>query len=405
MTEQGPTVRRLILAALLILLLLGLGAGRTLFSRAANARELAEVSAEQGKLYVKVAQARRGDKGQTIALPGTLQGQVQAPISARAAGYLKRWNKDIGESVKKGELLAEIDSPEIDQQLSQAIAAREQAASTLGLARSTAARWEGLRKQDVVSQQDLDEKRSAVQQQQSNVAAADANVQRLRQLEAFKRVVAPFAGVVTRRNVDVGDLIDGSRVLFTLAQGDNLRIYVNVPQSYAQLIKPGQQVVITQSELRGQRFAGQVVRTAGAIDTATRTLQVEVSLSNREGRLMPGSYVQVALPMQASKALMVPTNALLIRQEGTLVAVVTGNDKRQGVVKLRKINVGRNYGPDFEVLDGLAEAERVVLNPPDGMTDGQAVVVIPNPPPAGASGASAASGTTGASAAPARDRL
>jgi RND family efflux transporter MFP subunit len=384
--KRRQVVRRLQLTAIAVVLLLGLGAGRTMWARAANAQTLQATSAEQGKLYVKVTTVQRGDKGQTLALPGTLQGQVQAPISARAAGYLKRWTKDIGATVKKGELLAEIDSPEIDQQLSQAVAAREQAASTLALARSTAARWEGLRQQDVVSQQDLDEKRSAVTQQQANVAAAEANVQRLRQLEAFKRVVAPFAGVVTRRNVDVGDLIDGQRVLYTLAQVDSLRVYVNVPQSVAQRVKPGQAVVVTQAELRGQRFAGQVVRTAGAIDTATRTMQVEVALPNADGRLLAGAYVQVALPLPASAALRVPTNALLIRGDGTLVALVDA----QGKVKLRKIAVGRNYGPDFEVLDGLADGERLVLNPPDGLADGQTVVVVPNAPPAAA--ASSASG-------------
>ena len=371
--KRRQIVRRTKIVALVALLLLAVGAGRTLFSRAANAKVLEATSAEQGRQYVKVTQAKRGDSGQTLSLPGTLQGQVQAPISARASGYLKRWTQDIGATVKKGELLAEIDSPEIDQQLSQAAAARDQAASSLGLAKSTAARWEGLRKQDVVSQQDLDEKRSAVAQSQANVAAAEANVRRLRQLEAFKRVLAPFAGVVTRRNVDVGDLIDGSRVLFTLAQVDPLRVYVNVPQSYAQLVKPGQAVVVTQAELRGQRFAGQVLRTSGAIDTTTRTLQIEVGLPNRDGRLLPGAYVQVALPLQASRSLVVPTNTLLFRPEGTMVAVVD----KQGRVTLRKVAVGRNYGPDFELLEGVTEADRLVLNPPDWMADGQTVVVAP----------------------------
>ncbi len=183
---------------------------------------------------------------QALALPGTLQGFVQAPISARASGYLKRWTKDIGARVAQGELLAEIETPEIDQQLSQAVAARAQTASSLELAKSTVARWENLRQKDVVSQQELDERRSAVMQGDANLAAADANVQRLRQLEGFKRVVAPFAGVITRRNVDVGDLIDGAggsagRPLFLLTQTDPLRVYVNVPQSYANLVKPGQQ--------------------------------------------------------------------------------------------------------------------------------------------------------------------
>jgi RND family efflux transporter MFP subunit len=320
---------------------------------------------------VKTTHARRSGTGQTLSLPGTLQGFVQSPISARATGYLKRWSKDIGARVVQGELLAEIESPEIDQQLSQAVAAREQAASGLELAKSTVQRWEGLRQKDVVSQQDLEEKRSAVAQSLAVVAAAEANVQRLRQTEAFKRVLAPFSGVITRRNVDVGDLIDSSRVLFTLSQTDNLRIYVNVPQAYAQLIKPGQSVDVTQGELRGQRFHAQVVRTAASIDTATRTMQVEVALANREGALLPGAYVQVSLPLQANASLSAPTNTLLFRAEGTMVAVVDG----QGRVALHRVTVGRNYGADFEVLAGITETDQLVLNPPDWLADGQAVVV------------------------------
>ena len=212
--------------------------------------------------------------------------------------------------VEKGELLAEIETPEIDQQLSQAIAARQQAAASLDLARSTIERWESLRKKDAVSQQELDERRSANAQAVANLAAADANVERLRQLEGFKRIVAPFAGVITRRNVDVGDLIDagssGGRALFLLAQTDPLRVYVNVPQTYSQLIKPGQKVVVTQAELRGRTFEGEVARTSASIDTTTRTMQVEVALPNRDGTLLPGAFVQVSLPLAASKALQIP---------------------------------------------------------------------------------------------------
>ena len=216
---------------------------------------------------------KAGEPGQTVALPGTLQGFVQAPIAARASGYLKRWHKDIGSHVKKGDLLAEIDSPEIDQQLSQAVAAREQTAASLQLALSTMERWEALRKKDAVSQQELDERRGATAQARANLAAADANVERLRELQAFKRVIAPFSGMITRRNVDVGDLIDAGggagRTMFVLSQTDPLRIYVNVPQAYAQSVKTGQKVVVTQAELHGQSFQGEVARTSGAIDTAT----------------------------------------------------------------------------------------------------------------------------------------
>ncbi|MDB5847057.1 MAG: efflux transporter periplasmic adaptor subunit [Rhodoferax sp.] len=396
---RRKTVRRTQIAAVVVVLLLAAGAGRTVFSRMANARVLESSSAEQSKQYVHVTQAKRSQTGQTLVLPGTLQGFVQSPIAARSSGYLKRWTKDIGSRVEKGELLADIESPEIDQQLSQAVAAREQAASSLALARSTVERWEGLRKKDVVSQQDLDEKRSAVAQMQASVAAADANMQRLRQLEAFKHVVAPFSGVITRRNVDVGDLIDSAKVLFTLSQTDPLRVYVNVPQASAQLVKPGQKVTVTQAELRGQKFEGQVSRTSASIDTLTRTMQVEVALPNRDHSLLPGAYVQIALPLAASQALTVPTNTLLFRGTGTMVGVVDA----KGGVTLRRIGVGRNYGENFEVLDGVTEADRIVLNPPDWLADGQTVTVAENKPVAPATAASAgATGTADAAAAKAK---
>jgi RND family efflux transporter MFP subunit len=375
--RRRQIVRRTRIAVLIVLVLLAIGAARTVFVRIANARALEASSTELAKQYVKTALPQTAAAGQTLALPGTLQGFVQSPISARASGYLKRWTKDIGSQVQKGELLAEIETPEIDQQLSQAIAARQQAASSLELAKSTVARWENLRKKDVVSQQDLDERRSGLAQATANVAAADANVQRLRQTEGFKRVVAPFAGVITRRNVDVGDLIDagGSRPLFLLAQTDPLRVYINVPQAYAQLVKAGQPVVVTQAELRGQSFKGEVARTSGAIDTATRMMQVEVSLPNREGLLLPGAYVQVSLPLAASRALSVPANALLFRAEGTRVATVDA----EGRVRLRTINVGRNYGETVEVLDGITANDRLILNPSDSLAEGDVVAVAKEP--------------------------
>jgi RND family efflux transporter MFP subunit len=369
--KRRQIVSRAKIASLVVLALLVLGGARTVLVRMANAHALEVTSTEQSRQYVKTAVARRSGTSQTLALPGTLQGFVQSPVAARANGYVKRWTVDIGSKVAKGELLAEIETPEIDQQLLQAQAAREQSASSLALAKSTLERWEGLRKKDVVSQQDLDERRSAVAQSQANLDAAQANVQRLRQLEEFKRVVAPFAGVITRRNVDVGDLIDSSRVLFNLSQTDPLRVYVSVPQAYSQLVKAGQEVVVTQGELRGQRFMGKVARTSASVDAVTRTMQVEVALPNREGMLMPGSYVQVALPLSASQSLVAPTNALLFRASGTMLAVVDA----QGRVTLRKVGVGRNFGADFEVLEGISETERLILNPPDWMADGQSVVV------------------------------
>ena len=378
--RRRQIVRSTRIAVLLVLALLAIGAARTVYVRVANARALEAGTAERATQYVKTALPQTAGSGQTLALPGTLQGFTQSPISARASGYLKRWTRDIGSRVEKGELLAEIETPEIDQQLSQAVAARQQAAAALELAKSTLARWEGLRKKDVVSQQDLDERRGALAQASANLAAADANVQRLRQTEGFKRVLAPFAGVITRRNVDVGDLIDagagnGGRALFQLAQTAPLRVYLNVPQAYAQLVKEGQPVVVTQSELRGQSFKGQVARTSGAIDSATRMMQVEVALPNKEGILLPGAYVQVSLPLTPSRALSIPANALLFRAEGTRVAVVDA----EGKVRLRSVSLGRNYGETVEVIDGLTATDRLVLNPSDSLAEGDVVAVAKEP--------------------------
>ncbi len=381
--KRRQILRRAKIAMFAILVLLALGAGRTVLSRMANAQALEKGGADRAKQYVKVTQPKSAGSGQTLVLPGTLQGYVQSPISARASGYLKRWYKDIGSRVAKGELLAEIEAPEIDQQLTQGIAAREQAASSLALATSSMQRWEALRKKDAVSQQELDERRSGEVQARANLAAADANVERLRQLESFKRVVAPFAGVITRRNVDTGDLIDAGggsgRTLFVLTQTDPLRIYVNVPQAYAQLIKPGQKVALAQAELRGKTFEGEIARTAGAIDTATRSMQIEISLPNREGELLPGAYVQVSLPLQTSiQALTMSTGTLIFRSEGMRVAVVD----EQGRIKLRPVKIGRNYGENVEVLEGVSAKDRLVLNPSDSLVDGDQVEVVVAPPPA-----------------------
>lgn len=373
--KRQQMVRRTRAILVVVALLLLIGAARTLYQRHANASALEKVAAEQSTQYVLTTTPTLPQKGQTLTLPGTLQGYVQASIAARVSGYLKRWTHDIGSRVKQGELLAEIETPEIDQQLAQAIAAREQAAASLALARSTAQRWEALRQKDVVAQQDLEERRNAVATATANLAAAEANVQRLRQMEGFKRVLAPFAGVVTRRNVDVGDLIDAGagRVLFTMAQTDPLRIYVNVPQSYASRIQPGQPVIVTQAELQGKKFEGKVARTAGAIDIATRQMQVEIALPNPDGSLLPGAYVQVEVPLPPSKMLSVPENALLFRAEGTRVAIVDA----QGKVHLQPVTLGRNYGGSIEVLSGLQGNEQLVLNPSDALAEGDTVTIAP----------------------------
>ena len=376
--RRRQIMRRLKFIAIGVLVLPGLGAARTVLSRAAKGKALDAAVSEHTAIYVKTTLPQPAGSGRTVTLPGTLQGAVQAPIAARAAGYVKSSTKDIGSRVQQGDVLAELEAPELDQQVSQAQAARDQTASTVALAQSTVDRWDALRKKDVVSQQDLDERRAGLVQARANPAAADANLNRLKQLEAFKHVTAPFAGVITKRNVDVGDLIDTSgKPLFLLSQTDPLRVVVSVPQSYANLVRTGQPVIVTQAELQNQQFKGQVTRTSASIDASTRTMQVEVSLPNKDGALLPGAYVQVALPLAASATLSVPSNALLFRGEGTRVATVDA----QGRITLKAVTLGRNNATTVEVSGGLRATDRLVLNPPDSMVDGD-VVTLQAPPTA-----------------------
>jgi len=381
--RRHTILRRAKIACAVVLVLLAIGAGRTVVSRIANAHALETNVAEQSKQYVTTVQAKRTDNANALTLPGTLQGYVEAPIYARSSGYLLHWYKDIGSHVKKGELLADIDTPEIDQQLSQAIASRQQAAANLELAKSSAERWESMRQKDVVSQQELDERRSAFAQAKANLAAADANTRRLEQLESFKRIIAPFDGIVTRRNIDVGGLVDAGnggsgRALFSLAQVDPLRIYVSVPQAYAAMIKQGQAVTVKQTELAGQIFQGVVARMAGAIDATTRTMQIEINIPNHDSKLLPGAYVEVSLPVVKSQSLVALPNTLLFRSEGPRVAIVDGT----GHVKLQPVTIGRDLGKSIEILSGIGENDRLILNPSDSLADGD-VVVISRAPAAG----------------------
>jgi RND family efflux transporter MFP subunit len=368
------TMRRIKAAALVVLAALLLGGTAALFVRHARAQAAAANSGLQNKQYVLSVHANAGGRGETLSLPGTLIGYNEAPIAARTGGYLMRWTKDIGSRVNKGELLAEISNPEADQQLAQAVAARQQLVSTLELAKVSLDRWENLKAQHAVSQQEYDERRSAYVQTRANLEAADANIKRLRELESYQRVVAPFGGVITRRNVNIGDLIDGSsaRPLFSLTQTDPLRVYVYVPQSYAPQIKIGETVTVSQAELPGQTFKGKIVRTAGAIDVASRSLQTEVNLSNSEGKLLPGAYVTVSLPIAASEILTVPTNTLLLRAEGPRIAVVDSS----GHVHLHPVIIGKDFGLNVQILSGIIAADNLVLNPSDSLADGDAVTVV-----------------------------
>lgn len=375
----GPLLKRAALIGVGVLALLGLGAGANLVLRSAAARALRDASSEHAKLYVTTVQPSTPGASEPLTLPGTLQGMIESPIYARSTGYVLRWHGDIGSPVSKGQVLAEIDTPEVDQQLSQAIAARQQALASSELAKISAERWEALLKKDAVTQQEFNDRSSAYTQAQANLAAADANVRRLQQLEGFKKVLAPFDGVITRRNVDVGDLIDAGnggagRALFNLAQVDRLRVYIYIPQAYAGRIGVGDKVQVAQSEMPGKNVEGTVVRTAGAIDASTRTMQVEVDLPNPDRRLLAGAYAQVVLPVAGSPhALIVPSNVLLFRPEGTRVPVVDAS----GRVKLRPVTLGHDLGNSLEILSGLTAQDKMVLNPPDSLADDDVVELAP----------------------------
>ncbi|HWS64889.1 MAG TPA: efflux RND transporter periplasmic adaptor subunit [Steroidobacteraceae bacterium] len=370
---------KFVVAALVVLLLLG---GVTvLVNRSMQARALADATAIHSMQYVTTTQPTGGGDGMAVTLPGTLQGVIESTVYARSSGYLARWMKDIGASVKKGELLAEINAPEIDQQLHQAEAARAQSASSEALAKSSAERWQSLRQKDAVTQQELDERLSAYKQAQADLAAAEANVSRLRSLQGFNRVTAPFDGVLTRRNVDVGDLINAGnggagQALFSLAQVDPLRLYIYVPQVYANQVKIGDTVRVSLAEGAGEHYQGSIARTARAIDPTTRTLQVEIRVPNPGGELFSGAYVQAELPIKGDRAAtVVPTNVLLFRPEGPRVAVVD----QSGRVHLALVKLGTDYGNSVEVLTGLDAADRIIVNPADSLADGDVVTLVRTP--------------------------
>src|SRR3984885_1599620 len=376
-TPPAPALKRakFIVGAIVGALVIG---GIIIFVvRSFQASALAASTEVHAKQYVTTVTPKAGGEGLPLTLAGTLQGINEATVYARSNGYILHWMKDIGSSVKKGELLAEITAPEIDQELSQAIAAQQQAASSEGLAKSTAERWNSLREKDAVTQQDLDERQSAYLQAQANLASAQANTARLRNLQGFNKVVAPFDGVITRRNIDVGDLVDAGnggvgKALFTIAQLDPLRLYVFVPQVYARQVKVGDVVTVNLAEHQGEEYQGTIARTARAIDTGTRTMQVEIRVPNPKEALIAGAYVQVSLPIkQDGTALLVPTNVLLFRPDGTRVATVDA----QGRVRLSTVKLGTDFGSTVAVMSGLLAGDRVILNPADSLADGDVVTV------------------------------
>jgi RND family efflux transporter MFP subunit len=373
-SSSGRGLFTALVAGALILFIFG---GLTLFRRAAAMRTLAQETERLTVPTVAVVHPSSEASEEDLALPGTLQAYVESPIYARTTGYLKKWYHDIGSRVRRGELLAEIDAPELDQEISQAKATRDQIAASAELAKSSASRWVELGKSHAVPQQEVDEKQSAYQQLQASVAGADANVRRLEQLEQFKRITAPFDGVITRRGVDEGTLVtagSGSTQppLFHLAQTDPIRVFVTVPEASAPAIHHGLAASIELVAYPGERFAGQVARTAESIDPATRTMLTEVDVPNPKGRLLPGGYAQVHMQVgAATQRVRVPVNALLFRSEG-LRAVVVDDQSR---LHLRALTIGRDFGASLEVLSGLTAADWIVLNPADSLADGEQVKV------------------------------
>jgi RND family efflux transporter MFP subunit len=332
---------------------------------------------------VNVVHSIRGSDDQSIELPGNTQAFTEAPIYARTSGYLKQWYFDIGAHVERGQLLAEIETPELDEQLEQAENQLKTAEANLQLAQVTADRWVSLEKSSVVSKQERDQAVSDLNAKRATADSDRANVARLQKLQAFEHVYAPFDGVVTARNTDVGDLIQGDNTapkeLFHLAAVGKLRVYISVPEVYASAIKSGETVTLTLDAFPGENFAGTLVRDSNSIDLTSRTLRVEVDVDNPTGRLLPGAYAFVhwKLP-SAARAVTVPTNTLLFRAEGLRVAVVRG-----GQVKLVPVTIGHDYGSSVEVLSGLRSEDTVILDPSDSIMEGSAVKIAEAAKPEG----------------------
>jgi RND family efflux transporter MFP subunit len=322
--------------------------------------------------------AAPGSEG--LILPGSVQAYYDAPIYARTNGYVRAWHTDIGTPVKKGQLLAEIDTPEVDQQLSQARADLATAEANYELARTTDVRWQALLASESVSKQDAEQRAGDATAKKAAVRSAAANVARLRDMESFKRVLAPFDGVITQRTTDLGALINAGQgpgaALFHVADTHRLRIYVSVPQSYASGVRIGMPAELIFAEHPGKHYPATVAFTAQALDPASRTLQVELQVENPEHGLFPGAYVEVHFDLAASSpTLRLPANAILFRAQGLLVAAV-GADHR---VRLKHIAEGRDFGSSIEILEGINATDDIVINPPDSITDGALVRTVTQP--------------------------
>jgi RND family efflux transporter MFP subunit len=367
-------VGKVIFGVVILLIVAGAVVFRGITTRARAAAEVKADTRDFAVPSVSLAQPKRGAPQEEIVLPGNIQAFIDAPIYARTNGYLKRWYVDIGGKVKSGQLLAEIETPELDQQLQQALADLATAKANYDLAQTTAARYEFLLKSDSVAKQDVDNAVGDAHAKKAMVDSATDNVKRLEQLQSFEKVYAPFDGVLTARQTDIGQLIDsgsgsGAKELFHVAAIHTLRVYVNVPQIYSPAAVPGVQSYLTMPQFPGRRFPGKLVRTAEAIEQSSRTLLVEVDVANPTGEILPGAYAEVHLKLpSATSTVVIPVTSLIFRSEGLRVGVV-----RNGHAVLIPITLGRDFGTEVEVVSGLDGSERVITNPPDSLVEGQEV--------------------------------
>ncbi len=343
-------------------------------SRVHAASTLKEQTLEMAVPTVTVIHPKRGAAAEEVVLPGNAQAYVATPIYARTSGYLKAWYFDIGAHVKGGQLLAEIETPEVDRQLDQARADLATARATYDLAGTTAARYQSLFKSDSVAKQDVDDKVGDLQAKKAMVDSAAFNVRRLEETQRFQKVYAPFDGVITARNIDIGALINAGgnspgRELFDIAATGRLRVYINVPEAYSRQMRPGGTAELTLAEFPGRRFPGKIVRSSNSIDPVSRTLLTEVDVDNPAGELLPGAFLSVHLRLNSGAgAVVIPVNTLIFRAEGMRVAVVRG-----ARAELVPIAIGRDYGTEVEVLSGITPQDAIIENPSDSLTSGTEV--------------------------------
>jgi RND family efflux transporter MFP subunit len=385
--ELGRRVRRYALIVGIIAVALAVWG---IVSRLATRSELRKSSLQDAVATVVTAKPQLSAAGDELVLPGIVQAYIESPIYARTSGYLKSWRTDIGARVHKGDLLAEIETPEVDKELAQARADLATAQANLAISVITNQRWQGLLKTQAVSKQDADNRAADAAAKKTTVDSAEQNVARLKDLESFKRVVAPFDGVITARNTDVGYLINAGQAagteLFRLADIHRLRIYAQVPEAYAAATAAGLKAELHFTERPGVTYAADTIRTSNALDPTARTLQVELQLDNREAQLFPGSYTEIHFKLPSSmETLRLPSNTVLFRGKNLQVAVVDRDHK----IKLKDIDQGRDFGKTIEVLHGLDPDDAVVVNPPDSIEDGMQVRIAS--PPSGQSGARPAS--------------